>query len=130
MDGAEDWTRTSTGVTPLGPEPSASTNSATPALPTSYRSRPATVNAASVDPSRKRFVIEYPDPLVSSSSSHPSRESVLTLLAQHGPSTVTELMRAAGPEKGARRQYRQLLRVMLRDGAVVLDRKGKMSLPE
>ena len=75
-------------------------------------------------------MLQYPHSLVPSSSSIPDRESVLALLAQRGPSTVTELMRAAGPEKGARRKYRQLLRVMLRDGTVVLDKKGKMSVPD
>src|SRR5207247_9244159 len=51
-------------------------------------------------------------------------------LRQLGPSTVTELMRAAGPEKGARRHYRQLLRGMLRAGDVLLDKKGRLSIPK
>src|SRR5437870_10903723 len=39
-------------------------------------------------------------------------------------------MRAAGPEKGARRHYRQLLRAMLREGDVLLDKKGRLSIPK
>ena len=36
MDGARDWSRTSTRLPPLGPEPSASTNSATRAMGGDY----------------------------------------------------------------------------------------------
>lgn len=57
------------------------------------------------------------------------RSEVLRTLEQIGPSTVTELMRAAGPEQGGRRKYRQLLRALLKDGTVVLDKKGRLSLP-
>lgn len=42
--------------------------------------------------------------------------------------TVTELMRAAGAERGDRRRYRQLLRALVRDGELFLDRKGRLSL--
>src|SRR5262249_44975534 len=39
-----------------------------------------------------------------------------------------ELMRAAGAERGERRRYRQLLRTLVRDGELFLDRKGRLTL--
>lgn len=66
--------------------------------------------------------------LVDSNRSRADRAEILTTLRKAGPSTVTELMRAAGAERGQRRRYRQILRTLVRDGEIFLDRKGRLSL--
>lgn len=63
------------------------------------------------------------------SHSNDHRDQVLRTLKQLGPSTVTELMRAVGPEKKKRRDYRQLLRNLVKDRTLVVGKKGKLEIP-
>ncbi len=65
---------------------------------------------------------------MSPTRSIPDRDDVLRALKRLGPSTVADLMRAEGGDRGARRHYRQLIRVLMRDGVLVLDRKGRLSI--
>ena len=65
---------------------------------------------------------------VAPSGSRPERTDLLDALRRAGPSTVSDLMRAVGPERGARRKYRQVVREMLLEGEIELDRKGRLSI--